>query len=161
MRPVVRQPIPSNLCGHACVATICRVSLEEGLQIVKDSGGPRGLTGARHVRRALETRGFEMDREATSFLGEDYPDRETGRVSLEGLWLCRMRWSDTKKTHWVVVEDGTVLDPSCPDPGGLGLTQDELVGVLVRQTGAYLSSGYRVRPISDQQPAVSMEKELR
>lgn len=147
MRSVVRQPEKSNFCGHACVAIVCEVSLEEGLQIVKDTGGPRGLTGARHLRKALGSRGFRMDDDAT-WLKAMPIDQETGRAPFHGLWLCRMRWSDTKKTHWVVVEDGVILDPAMPDPSRFGLTHDELVAVFVRQTGCFLSSGYRLSKLS-------------
>ncbi len=142
-RTVVRQPEHSNLCGHACVAIICRTSLEEGICLVKETGGPRGLTGARHLRRALGVHGYRMD-EDCSWLPEPSIDDETGRAPLEGLWVCRMRWPKAKKTHWVVVEDGVVLDPAMPDPARFRLTHDELVAVMVRQTSSYLSSGYRV-----------------
>lgn len=150
MRTLVRQPAESHFCGHACIAMICEVSFEEALRLCLEAGIPQGLTRAAHLRRVLDIQGFVMGR--CERMSPSALSLTTGKVDLDGLWICRMRWPDTTKTHWVVVEERTMLDPGLPDPKALDqpyralldLPHDNLVAKVSRATKAYLSSGYSI-----------------
>lgn len=145
----VFQPEGSNLCGQAVVATIARISLEEAKIAFRAARCPVGLTGIRHLVTVLEAMGFRVWTKLEGRrLRKGSLDPDTGRTTLHGTWICRMRWKGRWKTHWVVVEDGRVFDPGLEERfvDGLaeGLTHDEIIAANVRETGAYLSTAYPV-----------------
>ena len=97
-RSLVPQPLGSNFCGAASLATVAGVSLDEAHEAI----GGRGLTNARKMRDAFARAGFLMG------------EREHPKWLKQGqLYLARLWWPVGKRTHWVVLEeDGTVLDPA-------------------------------------------------
>lgn len=98
---IVLQPPGSNLCGPAVVATLHGVGLEEGVRMV----GKRGLTGSRHLSKAIWEAGvFECD----ETLHRVSPDWEP----VEEACIVRIRWEGVWKSHYVLYHHGFWYDPS-------------------------------------------------
>lgn len=115
-RRLVLQPLGSNFCGAACVAMVTGQTIHQAHRWI----GKRGLTGAKHLRKALAQGGYRM--------GDWRHDQP-----VDTLCIARVRWPEGK-THWVVVEeDGTILDPA----HGRNPTWDE---------GSRITSFYTVVP---------------
>lgn len=47
---LIRQPVGTNLCGQACVATVCNITLDEAIVLVQTRGG----TKTKHLKIAFE-----------------------------------------------------------------------------------------------------------
>ena len=101
MRHLVYQPLDSNLCGQACVATVLGITLEDSIDLV----GKRGYTNTRHMREALAKRGFS--------LGHRMSIKQWLETRSKGTYLVRVRWKDRKHTHWVLIfPDQHTFDPA-------------------------------------------------
>jgi hypothetical protein len=93
---MIRQPPGSNLCGQCCVAHVARCSLEEVIKIVG-----RGTTTGLDIIYGCLSLGVKCD----CF------SRRVGKQGLPLHCIARVHWDGSGRSHWVVIEDGRVLDP--------------------------------------------------
>lgn len=127
---LVRQPLPSNLCGPAVVATVAGVDLERAVRAC----GRRGLTRARDLARGLAALGLELG-ERVPLCAPGRPVRPRwcrgelrtpedlragARDGLDALpiqpvdviaYVVRVRWP-AGGSHWIAWWRGQVLDPA-------------------------------------------------
>ena len=117
MLTLVKQPEGSYFCGQAVVATACGVSIE----IATGWCGKRGLTGTRHLKRALEER-FTVDslivlpplvRKYLHIQLSDDLASWMGRLNehLPRRCVFRLRKKDQRISHWVLLWDKHLYDP--------------------------------------------------
>ena len=96
MVKLVVQPNDSNFCGHACLAMIAGLTIEN---ILNEAGMPRGLTKTKHIRSGLLKYGFA--------LGE----RLAGKPTDGKKAICRIKWPDNG-SHWIIhASSGDIYDP--------------------------------------------------
>ena len=93
---LILQPENSRFCGQACIAMITGLSINE---ILKIKGIPKGATGIRHLKIALNNYQIKIGKVKLK-------EPKTKRIS-----LCKVRWPDNKR-HWVVYENGNIYDPA-------------------------------------------------
>lgn len=103
----VRQPKNEGYCGQACIAMIADISLEVAKKVTRPRG--RGTTTAELVK-ALRRLGFSCPDKMTRLSRKDW--------NIEGLAIVRMNHRRSGRWHWLVVDDGKLLDPS---PYGLSV----------------------------------------
>ncbi len=91
---LVRQPGGSSLCGQACIATICKVSLDEACKLA----GTKGCTTTKQLIQALTQMGM-----CTA------PRLKRGMPE-SGLAILKVthRW----RSHWVIWKNGKFYDPA-------------------------------------------------
>jgi len=94
---LVRQPNGSNLCGQACCATICGITLDKAC---KDAGTV-GKTFTRDLKHVLHTNGL-----ATA------PRRVRSWPKKDETALLFFQSEDRKEAHWVVWHKGKFYDPA-------------------------------------------------
>jgi hypothetical protein len=93
---LVRQPLDSNQCGQACVATICGITFNEALMLFRQ----KGRTTTKQVVTALRSMGIVCgDR-----LRRGFP-HSGGSAILK--FIC-----PEGASHWVVWHLGRCLDPA-------------------------------------------------
>lgn len=93
---LVRQPPGSNLCGQACIATLCNVSLEQACNLA----GTYGQTNTAHLKRVLRACSFPHgDRRVLGFP----PDHVTA--------LMFWRSADNREAHWMLWYNRKYYDP--------------------------------------------------
>lgn len=96
MRERIEQPLPSSLCGQVAVAVIAGITLEEAIERV----GHRKSTQTNALVHVLRGLGFIC------------PDRARAMKTPPPLGLAIMRPKHRRggNWHWVVVEDGRIID---------------------------------------------------
>ena len=90
---LVRQPKGSNLCGQACVATICKVTLDEAIMVMRT----KGCTNGKQIIQALRQ------------LGVTSSDKMI-RGKPIGSAIVKFTHPDGK-SHWVLVYNSKYYDP--------------------------------------------------
>lgn len=90
----VKQPAESNLCGQACVAMVCGVTLEEAIMLVRT----KGATTTKHLKRALHAMSIK------------HGEKRVRGFPKEGSALLFFR-SD-EGNHWVVWHKKKYYDPT-------------------------------------------------
>lgn len=101
MRHLVYQPVGSNYCGQACVATVLGLTLDEACDLV----GKRGYTNVRHIREALAKRDLTVGPRMSPKMWVDTRTKKT--------YLARVRWPGRKHSHWILIfPDGHSFDPA-------------------------------------------------
>ena len=93
---LLNQPRQSNLCGHACVAMIGDLSLEEVIDLI----GRTGRATIRDLRRALYQLGYDL--------------RPPQRLCSLCSPLCLLRAKRGNQLHMIVMEEGMIYDPAWP-----------------------------------------------
>jgi len=93
---LVRQPKGSSLCGQACIATLCNISLDEATMLVRKSG----QTNTKHLKRALHAMSVEHDERRT-----------LGAPSHNETALLYFQSKDRAAAHWVVWHKRKYYDP--------------------------------------------------
>jgi hypothetical protein len=91
---LVRQPHGSNLCGQACIATICNITLEESIMLVRTSG----KTKTKHLKRALHAMSIE------------HGNKRIRGLPKEGSAL--LYWTGDAGCHWTVWHNKKHYDPA-------------------------------------------------
>ena len=92
---LVKQPEGSKLCGQACVAMLCSITLEEAIEAV----GSKGATTTKQLKIALE----EHDVACGKRRVRGMPDKtETALL----FWR-----NDEDGRHWMVWHKGKYYDP--------------------------------------------------
>jgi len=91
---LVRQPEGSNLCGQACVATICNISLEDAIILVRT----KGKTKTKHLKCALHEMNIK------------HGERRFPGMPKEGSAL--LYWQSDSGAHWTVWHRKKHYDPS-------------------------------------------------
>lgn len=92
---LVKQPKDSNLCGQACVAMLCGLTLEQAILLV----GTRGKTHTKPLKKALRAFGVHCgDRRVRGMPNKD----ETALLFWKG---------GGTKGHWMVWHKGKYYDP--------------------------------------------------
>ena len=91
---LVRQPTDSKLCGQACVATICNISLEEAIMLVRKQGATR----TRDLKRCLHA------------MGVPHGSRRIRGMPKEGSAL--LFWTGDTGCHWTVWHNQKHYDPA-------------------------------------------------
>ena len=94
------QPPGSSLCGQTCVAMIAGVSLDESIRAF---GGKKGGTRTNDVISALRKLGFNTSDRLIRFNGACFPSDTV---------IVKLRFSDSKETHWTLWHEGRFYDPS-------------------------------------------------
>lgn len=92
---LVRQPAGSDLCGQACIATLCNITLDEACMLVRT----KGATRTKHLKRAL--RAMSVDH-----------DERRKRGPLPQTALLYFQSKDRSAAHWVVWHKGKYYDPA-------------------------------------------------
>ena len=92
---LVRQPKESSLCGQACIATVCGVTLEEAIMLTRKRGGTRTL----HLKRALHA------------MSIPHGNRRVRGFPKEGSAILWFQHSDGD-AHWVVWHNNKYYDPA-------------------------------------------------
>lgn len=92
---LIRQPRGSSLCGQACIATICEVSLDEACKMV----GTKGYTTTKRLIQALTMMGMSTG----SRLKRGMPE--------SGLAILKVTRFDGR-SHWVIWKNGKFYDPA-------------------------------------------------
>ena len=93
---LVRQPTGSNLCGQACVATLCGITLDEAIALVRKHGQTRTI----HLKRALHAMSVKHDDRRTRGAPQD---NETA--------LLYFQSKDRSAAHWVLWHKRKYYDP--------------------------------------------------
>lgn len=93
---LVRQPKGSNLCGQACVATLCGITLDEATILVRKTG----QTQTKHLKRALREMSVKHDDKRTQ-----------GAPSDDETALLFFQSKDREAVHWVVWHKKKYYDP--------------------------------------------------
>lgn len=96
---LVRQPTASNLCGQACVATLCAITLDEAIAIV----GTKGKTRPKQIVAALKAKGLHP------FVGMTLMSKR-GFIHPEETHLCKFKGD--RGSHWVIRHNGKWYDPA-------------------------------------------------
>lgn len=92
---LVRQPIDSNLCGQACVATVTGVDLEDAITAV----GTRGKTNTAKLKKGLHRLGVRCDARRT----RGFPPKTV---------TAFLYWKSDDHAHWMVWHKGKYYDPA-------------------------------------------------
>ena len=103
----IQQPEGSFCCGQACVAMLAGISLQTAIQAF----GHQHRTKPREVQRQLRR------------LGLGVAGRRDGLRRIKGGYLpptalVKMlppKGIKSSRSHWVVIHDGVVYDPACPE----------------------------------------------
>lgn len=107
---LVQQPPDSRLCGQACVAMLCGVSLERAIQLVGRKEGTR----TKELAHAIRKLGYHCESRLT-VLGENV----NWLMAQENMLVKMTNYDDQGKRvrnwHWVVVHDRKVYDPASFD----------------------------------------------
>ena len=103
----VQQPRKSNLCGQACIAMLSGLPLDEAIKIV----GKRGKTRTKDLVAAI-------NRSVGFLMGITCPEK---LIPLRGRYhkltrccLVKACSPDRKRSHWMLIFDHLLHDPSCP-----------------------------------------------
>jgi len=98
----VPQPKDSKLCGQACLAMLCGITLD---QAIKEIGHKHGTRTAELVR-VLRRYGWKIG----------YHGR-LRKISIKSVFpkatIFKMRCIYNHESHWIVVVDGKIFDPAC------------------------------------------------
>lgn len=94
---LVRQPEGSNLCGQACCATLCEITLDEACMLART----RGSTNTRKLKRVLHAMSVEHDEKRT----RGWPERDETA-------LLYFQSKDRKRAHWVLYRKRKYYDPN-------------------------------------------------
>ena len=95
------------MCGQACVATICDITLEEACMVMRT----KGKTRTKQLKQAL----WQMGIKTADRLKRGWP--------WEGLAILKFVHPDGK-SHWVVWEDRKFYDPV----GYIGVKRPKYLG---------------------------------
>jgi len=93
---LVRQPKGSNLCGQACVATLCEITLDEAIMLTRK----RGKTRTCDLKQALRAMGMSTAER-----------RKVGMPDRHETALLFFKSKDGKWCHWVLWHKGKYYDP--------------------------------------------------
>lgn len=99
---LVLQPAGSNQCGQACVAMVAGVSIEKVIGAI----GHRHSTKTREIVAALKALGVECDPRLKRFKN---PLLELRTMKIA---IIKVRFNGRLMGHWVVWNDGKILDPA-------------------------------------------------
>lgn len=91
---LVRQPIPSSLCGQACVATLAGITLEEAIMVFRS----KGCTSRKKVAQAL----LQLGIRSTNKLKRGFPECKTA--------IMKYTHPDGG-SHWVIWHKKKYYDP--------------------------------------------------
>lgn len=94
---IIRQPEDSNVCGQACCAMLCNISLDEACMLART----HGQTTTKILKRILHAMNVMHDDRRT--LGAPEPG-ETA--------LLFFRSKDRKQAHWVLYFKKKYYDPN-------------------------------------------------
>jgi len=92
---LVRQPQGSDLCGQACVATICGITLDEACMLART----HGKTDTKHLKRVLHASSVPHDERRT----RGFPPK--GQTAL-------LFWKSENGCHWMVWHKNKYYDPA-------------------------------------------------
>ncbi len=92
---LVRQPKGSKLCGQACIATVCNITLEEAIELV----GTKGRTNTKQLKAALGAKGIK------------HGDRRIRGFPLGSALLFWKSHSIPSRNHWTVWYNEKYYDP--------------------------------------------------
>ena len=92
---LVKQPTGSSLCGQACVATICGLTLEESAMIFRS----KGATCTKQLIQALSQMGVECGDK----LIRGFPKGHSAILKFT---------HPSKRSHWVVWHKNKYYDPA-------------------------------------------------
>lgn len=115
---LIRQPSGSNLCGQACCATICGITLDEACMLART----KGQTTTKHLKRIL--RAMSIDHGERRIRG--FPSCETALLF----------WRSDKGAHWMVWHKNKYY---CPVAGVFRKPPKHVEGARVT---SYLSIGH-------------------
>lgn len=93
----IRQPEDTNLCGQACVAMLCEITLEEAVMLVRT----RGATRTCDLKRAIRAMGLDTAER-----------RKRGMPDKSQTALLYFQSKERDKAHWVLWRKGKYYDPS-------------------------------------------------
>lgn len=94
---LVRQPADSHLCGQACCATLCDITLDEAVMLARKNGATRTV----HLKRVLHGMSMEHD-----------DKRTRGWPAKEETALLFFQSKDRKRAHWVLYHKKKYYDPN-------------------------------------------------
>lgn len=97
---VVRQPQGSSLCGQACVAMLCGISLE---QAIKEFGS-KGRTTASQLASVLVRHGYMTGSKAIRHYSRSVDDLPRKTLIV--------KFTSKQGRHWVLYRDGKWYDPA-------------------------------------------------
>lgn len=110
------QPLHSNLCGQACVAMICDISLARSVKAV----GKASVTTGPDLAHALELFDIKSSPAMIRMGGNQKPSRKSDYYTkLPKRCIAKCRSVGFKGSHWVLIWDGTTYDPAAR-PGKVG-----------------------------------------
>lgn len=115
----ITQPYGSNLCGQACVAMICEITLHNACILV----GKKGKTNLKHLLSAIREK-FECQDKMSIIKGRQLP----------AMGLLRIKWK-LGGSHWVVIKDKLIYDPILHYP----IDQDIYENMIQGKITSYLN----------------------
>lgn len=90
---LIRQPVGTNQCGQACVATVCGITLDEAIMLSRT----KGRTKTKHLKQALHAQSVK------------HGERRLPGMPKEGSAL--LYWTSDKGCHWTVWHKKKHYDP--------------------------------------------------
>ena len=91
---LIRQPEGSNLCGQACIATVCGITLDSAIELIHR----KGKTRTADLKWALYCKGIKCG------------ERRVRGMPKEGSAL--LYWQSDSGAHWTVWHKGKHYDPA-------------------------------------------------
>ena len=95
---LVRQPEDSNLCGHACVAMIAGISLNESIELFNS----KGTTTTKNVYEALQKKEISCSNKAVRIKNNNKPK----------FCMVVIHYSGCKNTHWCIWHNNKYYNPA-------------------------------------------------
>lgn len=103
------QPDGSSLCGQTCIAMICGIHLADAVEAVGKGGGTTGPD----LSRALCRRGIQSSPKMVRLGVQGRVLRKLFDFNvLPKRCIAKGRSSGVKNSHWVLIWDGEIHDPS-------------------------------------------------
>ncbi len=104
----IRQPKKSEICGQACIAMACGVTIAAA----KEAAGRQGPTRAQDLLKA-----FRALRENSPTLAEDAVHRNHSHDPKPWPWSILRITQGRGGGHWVLLWNGVIYDPAAAVPG--------------------------------------------
>ena len=111
---LIHQPPDSKMCGQACLAMLCGISLEEAVALIGHAHG----TKTKEIIQALRILGVKVNSDRLIRIG-------LRKGGFPTTCLCRViAFKEDRKalkeiynwSHWVVLHEGRIYDPAYQRP---------------------------------------------
>ena len=104
----IYQPIGSSLCGQACVAMVCDITLSQGIDAVGKKSGTSGPDLAKALSKygiLSSSRMKRLGKNGRLFRKSDYCK------AIPKYCIAKVRSEGISESHWILIWDGETFDP--------------------------------------------------